>query len=984
MKFRTDTEKNRVAKTAKTTRIWSLRSMTGRYAVIGLSFVLVLLVSAGLAQRHVTTGTNQQIVNSAERHEARQTLRALLYELWIVENSFYEYMLAPDMTLNTVPPFLERAREYANQLSQAKLAQAPEMRSNIQALQKNLAQLNKELARVMALRVNAAELYPALRVMTEKLLPAYNDFYNLSTLAMMDAEKLMEQPGQRQIYKELAESRHAWILMVSAFRTFVSYRFGIFPGDALTGMEEQASAIDLYAERVRAHLRILASFDKKRELTSRQSQNRRELEALLDEWIKHYKIVAEIYASDQWRTDLPILRDNIQPLFALILENLRKLDMQIQAYSAQNVTTIAEIAKDLSRNLWLFVLFAFVVTASVFLLMEYALRRPIKRVARALRAEALGLAGNPLPPTNTLEVNDLVEAFTEMREQVQARQQRLEIILDHAAEGILTFDTNGRIESINKAAKEVFGYAESELLDEDIQLIMPNVFSDPHTHPERFLAEKVHAMIGHEGEAIGQHKDGTRFPLAVKVSRITLRGHELFTALVADISERKALLNNLKIMAEHDGLTQLYNRSYFMQELERIVERARRDKQGYALLYLDLDNFKYVNDTLGHLAGDRLLIEVAQILKKRVRTSDLICRLGGDEFTVLLYNISATHALAVAELFRAALADYTFRHQGEQVRIGCSIGVAVLGAQANNGETILSQADIACSLAKRSGRNRVHLFEIEDEINVSKMSLDMGWSNRIKHAITDNRFALVCQPIVCTRSRQVEYYEVLVRLRDEQGGLILPSGFFPSAERFGLANDIDKWVITRAIGMLAAQRKQGHNLRYSINLSGSTLSEPGIAKFIQAQLTASGLDPAALMFEITETMAISDMSRAESLLSQLKSLGCAIALDDFGSGLSSFGYLKDLQVDMVKIDGRFVKNLGHNPVDQAMVKSMNEISHALGKKTIAEWVEDENAMQLLHAYGVDFAQGFHLGRPEETSFCESLMESGESTVCIKP
>lgn len=385
-----------------------------------------------------------------------------------------------------------------------------------------------------------------------------------------------------------------------------------------------------------------------------------------------------------------------------------------------------------------------------------------------------------------------------------------------------------------------------------------------------------------------------------------------------------------------------------------------------SLLYIDLDNFKYVNDTLGHAAGDRLIIEVAGILNKRARKSDLTARFGGDEFTVLLFDTTPMLSVQAAESFRARLADYVFKHSGDQVDIGCSIGIAGISPDTSSATHVLSQADLACHLAKRGGRNRVHLYNPDDAENVAAMSLDMGWSRRIKEAIENDRFVLACQPIINTATNEVDSYEVLIRMLDERNELIMPSGFLATADRFGLAVEIDKWVIRHAIESLARQRVNSPSLRYAINLSGRTLTTPGICELIEDEIRQNGIDPAALTFEVTETVAIADMAAAESFLARLQSMGCFTALDDFGSGMASFAYLKDLPVNSVKIDGRFVKNLAASSVDQAMVKAMNDIAHALGKQTTAEFVENEESFRLLVAYGVDFAQGYHLGRPDVT------------------
>jgi diguanylate cyclase (GGDEF)-like protein/PAS domain S-box-containing protein len=559
-------------------------------------------------------------------------------------------------------------------------------------------------------------------------------------------------------------------------------------------------------------------------------------------------------------------------------------------------------------------------------------------------------------------------------DQLNTREQRLHTILNNTAEGIITFDEHGVVEGFNQSAEKLFGWVEDEVIGTSIaQLISPEAREIRDDYLEHFMRAEIQRLIGHEGELLGRHKDGSNFPMAVKISGMWLENQQKYIAMVSNISERKALMENLRKLAEHDGLTGLYNRTYFHGELERVVERVHRSELvNCALLYIDLDHFKYVNDTLGHAAGDTLLIEVANILTRRARKSDLVTRLGGDEFTVLLYDTQPEQLEKIADSFRRQLADFNFSYEGQTVAIGCSIGVAIIEPSAQSSAEVMSRADLACHIAKRSGRNQVHRFAPEDAKDVTTMSLDMGWSRRIREAVEHNRFALACQPIVSTGTREIKTYEVLIRMLDENGGLIMPGGFLPTAERFGLSLDIDRWVITNAIETLAEQRATLPELCYTINLSAQTLNTPVICDLIQDKLRATGLDPAALIFEVTETAAIADLNAAAALLARLRVLGCRTALDDFGSGMSSFAYLKELPVDIVKIDGRFVKHIATSAVDKAMVRAMNDIAHALGKETIAEFVEDEAAFQILIELGVDYGQGYHLGRPDVIAPCNAI------------
>ncbi len=564
------------------------------------------------------------------------------------------------------------------------------------------------------------------------------------------------------------------------------------------------------------------------------------------------------------------------------------------------------------------------------------------------------------------ELGELLGAIDHMRNEVRARQERLATILDNAAEGIIVFDKQGVIESFNQAAERLFGYSEEEIRGQDIGLLIPP--PAPGERREEYLEHlvrtQIESLIGHEGEVMVRHKSGDTLPVALKISKMQLQGKEMYTALAADIRERKALIENLRRLAEHDGLTGLYNRTYFLGEFERVVERSRRTAQGCAVLYIDLDNFKYVNDTLGHAAGDRLLVEVANILGRRARKSDLLARLGGDEFTVLLYNITGEQAKAVAESFRQTLVDYRFMQGQQTVDIGCSIGLALITTETQSASQALMQADAACHLAKHGGRNRVHIFEDADVANISTLMLDTGWARRLKEALEYDRFTLVFQPIVNIKTNAIEWHEVLLRMLDEQENIVMPNAFLPAAERFGLAADIDKWVVARSIRLLAKKRARHPGLRFAINLTRQSLVDVGMCDLIKQELDKSKVDPAALIFEISEATAIADLAAAGMFLSKIRALGCGASLDNFGSGLSSLSYLRDIAVDFVKIDGHFVKNIADNAVDRAMVGAISDIARTMGKRTVAEFCESEGCLRVLSEMGVDYVQGYHLGRPQ--------------------
>jgi len=551
-----------------------------------------------------------------------------------------------------------------------------------------------------------------------------------------------------------------------------------------------------------------------------------------------------------------------------------------------------------------------------------------------------------------------------MLDNIKAREQRLRSILDNTAEGIITFNKAGVIESWNESAQNLFGWTEEEAVGCPIaKYIVTSIAGDEDNSSQFTNMEKLD-FCDSETDVTGKRKNGSTFPVSVKVGVMELDPETKYTALIANISERKIMMDNLRYLAEHDGLTGLFNRAYFQGELEKIVMQVKQEKGlSYALLYIDLDNFKYVNDTLGHAAGDKILVDVTTILQRRTRRGDILARLGGDEFVVLLSEVKRDDIKIIAETFRQQMDDYVLHYEGKIVDIGCSIGASFITHSVESVRTVMSQADVACHLAKRAGRNRVHLYSEKDQGDVESMSSDMGWSHRIKKAVEHNSFVLVLQSIVNSSEGKLECYEVLIRMKNSDGSLISPIVFIPTSERFGLASKIDLWVVEHAIKYLAIIRQHNPEIRFSVNLSAQSLTDPEVLRSIPFFIKKYNLQADALTFEVTETAAISDISVASSFLIDLQKLGCLTSIDDFGSGMASFAYLRELSVDIVKIDGRFVKNLTNSDVDQSMVKAMNDISHALGKKTVAEFVEDKRHFELIREIGIDYAQGYYFDKP---------------------
>jgi len=426
-----------------------------------------------------------------------------------------------------------------------------------------------------------------------------------------------------------------------------------------------------------------------------------------------------------------------------------------------------------------------------------------------------------------------------------------------------------------------------------------------------------------------------------------------------DITERRRFENELRFYAERDALTGLLNRRRLEEELDRAVAANDRYSTSATLVVCDLDNLKLVNDTLGHKAGDELIMGVARVLEQGVRRSDVVARMGGDEFAVLMPHTGLQRARATAERLRAAALDLDLVVGGHKLQATLSVGIATVG-DGLSAEDSLVAADLAMYEAKRNGRNRVATSH--RALSDDAMIKHLGWLGRLREALAEGRFELHAQPIVDLRSGQVRHLELLLRMREPDGELLMPGAFIPTAERFGVIADVDRWVVSKAIQSLAECRDRATT--YAINLSGISVGDPELLELIKREIANSRVDPRRLIFEFTETAAIADLGASREFAHGLARLGCATALDDFGSGFGSFSYLKHLPVQYLKIDGDFVRNLPGSSDDRVLVKAIVDVARGLRKQTIAEFVSSPEAVELLRAYGVDYAQGFHLAKPE--------------------
>jgi len=546
--------------------------------------------------------------------------------------------------------------------------------------------------------------------------------------------------------------------------------------------------------------------------------------------------------------------------------------------------------------------------------------------------------------------------------------KKLSTAMDQSHDAIFITDVKGNIEYVNSRLLELTGYSKEELIGNK-----PNIWKSNETAPEVFDDIKKTILSGEvwTGEILNKKKNDEHFWSSESVSPIIDKKGRIshFLGTQQDITEIRNLNRQLTWQASYDALTHLVNRGEFERRLERIVTHSENkpDVQ-HALLFMDLDQFKVVNDTCGHTAGDELLRQLSSILLAKVRKRDTLARIGGDEFAVLMEHCSIDHAYRVANNLLETVQEYQFQWKQQVFRIGVSIGLIPITHEDHNTIEILKNADSACYLAKEQGRNRIHVYHLDDQ-DIAHRHGEMTWVAKIYQALDENRFCLYAQTIASLKvshTKPNKSYEMLLRMVDESGQTIPPDQFFSAAERYNLATKLDKWVIKNIFNELHGHPDFFRHVEFiCINLSGSSLTDNDFLQYIIKQLSKNSdyIDPKKLCFEVTETAAITHLSNASKFIHMLKDLGCKFALDDFGSGLSSFGYLKNLPVDYLKIDGMFVKDIVEDQIDHAMVKSINEIGHVMEMKTIAEYVESDEIKGMLREIGVDYAQGLSIGKP---------------------
>ncbi|MDH4133702.1 MAG: EAL domain-containing protein, partial [Gammaproteobacteria bacterium] len=561
----------------------------------------------------------------------------------------------------------------------------------------------------------------------------------------------------------------------------------------------------------------------------------------------------------------------------------------------------------------------------------------------------------------------LAKAYTS-EQALFAEKERIEVTLHSIADAVITTDAAGRIQFINPAAEQLFDAAPGDIIGQPIEKVLQlqqdtGRAAVPNPVQQCLSSGKAVEPTTHVILALS---NGKEMDVSCTAAPIHNRDGQVVGAVIVlhDISHNTRMARALSHQASHDALTGLANRVAFESRLTDLLESIDSGPRGHAVAYLDMDQFKIVNDTCGHAAGDELLRQFSQLLRTHVRDSDVVARLGGDEFGLLLINCDAPHAQTITQNILNHIREFRFGWQDQHFNVGASIGLVHVIPGHDSISSVMQAADVACYAAKDGGRNRLNVYNPDDS-ELRQRHADMHWVTRIDRALTENRFRLYAQPVVPLHGHagHLEYAEILVRFVDENGQLALPGIFIPAAERYSLMHRVDRWVFDEVCRIMNEQAGTHGDVRFGINLSAQTLSDKEFLSHVLHQIDTLHLDPGRLCFEITETAAISNLGLASQFISTLREKGCLFALDDFGSGLSSFSYLKKLRVDYLKIDGEFIKDVVNDPIDRATVAAIHQIGTAMGIPTVAEYVENDAILAALMDLGVSFVQGFGIARP---------------------
>jgi diguanylate cyclase (GGDEF)-like protein/PAS domain S-box-containing protein len=638
------------------------------------------------------------------------------------------------------------------------------------------------------------------------------------------------------------------------------------------------------------------------------------------------------------------------------------------------------------------------------LILRFVLTRPFGYMVATARAITQGELSRRFDTHRTDEFGYLSTFFNRMLDTLEDQQrnlkdslhrvqhseaalfeakERAQVTLHSIADGVITTDARGYVDYLNPVAERLTGWTTVEARG----MALAEVFNTVDEIGHEAVVIPVDAcvldnrVLFSPQQTLLVHREGHEAVVENSAAPIRDRhGHCIGMVIVFhDLTEAHRMAQKASYEAAHDALTGLVNRREFERRLEQLISNAKQDDKQHALLYLDLDQFKVVNDILGHAAGDELLRDLAVLLQQHLRASDTLARLGGDEFGVLLEGCPLAQAQLIADKLRQAIRDVRFQREGRGLEVSASFGVVGIDRTSESHAAVMSAADAACYTAKDKGRNRVQAY-VPDDTELAQRQGEMRWVQRITQALEENRFVLYQQTLLPLGTAPAGlHFEVLVRMIDEQGALVAPGEFIPAAERYNLMSMVDRWVLQAILADpgVEALARCGGLATCAINLSGQSLCDDHFAAFVVEQLERHPWMTDKVCFEITETAAIGNLNRALRFISILRAMGCRFSLDDFGSGLSSFKYLANLNVDYLKIDGSFIKAMSSDPAAYAIVEAINEVGHVMSIKTVAEFVEDQATLTRLETLGMDYAQGFGIAKPQPLS---ALATPGQARV----
>lgn len=814
-----------------------LNSLRGRYLMATLLLTTLMLVSAWFAQSYVQSASTTGSINVSERNKILILNRAIRYSLWDAENALNAYVLSPSGEQQKL--FTRRintAIDNSQQLASNTWLNIADQTDDSRQLILELLELRDEGLRLMQMRNSIDHLFPTMRILRDVMTPRHKEFYSAVSFAHDDLAAENFNPGSNLTYQKISSLRLYWTNMVSQFRGYVTLLTGTFGADNPDILQQQAT-VELLYEQVVMLLGELNDIDES-ELGFETSESLIIMNKAASEWHAAYEQVKKEYRTESWRSDAPFMRNNIYPLQLSIRQRLTNIDNAIENSSSADLSILTSASTTILRTFWLLIILSIAFIIAGYILLSRIILQPIAAVTEALGHESLRVADVSLPKGSTIETQQLVTAFDNMRNQVQSRQQALE--------------------------------------------------------------------------------------------------HQ----------------------ALHDALTGLPNRSLLQDRLEQAIQAAQRDKHHCALLLMDLDRFKDINDTLGHQVGDSVLQQVSLRLTNLLRGYDTIARLGGDEFAVLLPAADTERAIQVAEKIITAL-DSVFMINGHSLYVSLSIGIALFPDHGDDSNTLVQRADVAMYIAKRGNTQYALYDNKEDPHSINRLTL----VNDLRDAISNNNLQLYFQPKFNVKTGGLVGVEALIRWQHPTYGFISPHENISLAEQTGLIKPLTAWVVETALEKFKHWEDNNPDLTIAINLSAHNFQDDDIYKLIKLCLKKFNVPPHKFQLEITESAMMAEPIRAKKTLQQLGDLGVIISIDDFGTGFSSLSYLKQLPVDEIKIDKSFVIDMINDENDAIIVRSTINLAHNLGLQVVAEGVESQDILDILAILGCDTAQGNYLAEP---------------------